>query len=60
MKEDITGIHGEPVINNHLVCDMTIIRGLSVNREENLSEDNYHVYVDIDDMGLAVYTPKYL
>ena len=48
------------MINNHLVCDMTIIRGLSVNREDNLPEDNYHVYIDIDDMGLAVYTPKYL
>ena len=39
---------------------MTLVRGLSVDRENNSKEDDYHVYVDIEDMGLVVYTPKYL
>ena len=43
-----------------MVCDMTVVRGLSVNREENRPEDQYHSFVDIEDMGLVVYTPKYL
>lgn len=25
-----------------------------------MSESSYSIYIDIDDMGLAVYTPKYL
>lgn len=39
---------------------MLMVRGLSVNREENLSYKDYHTYKDIDDMGLAVFTPNYL
>jgi hypothetical protein len=34
-----------------------MIRGLSVNREENAVEDLYHKWVDIEDMGLVIYTP---
>jgi hypothetical protein len=43
-----------------MVCDMTVIRGLSVNREENGLESEYKVFVDIDDMGLVIYTPIFL
>ena len=40
-----------------MICDMTVIRGLSVNRDENGLENEYKVFVDIDDMGLVIYTP---
>lgn len=43
-----------------MVCDMTVVRGLSVDRSQNMTEDQYQTYVDIDDMGLVVYTPNYL
>ena len=36
---------------------MTMVKGLSAIRLENKSETEYHKYVDIDDMGLVVYTP---
>ena len=36
---------------------MTVVRGLSVIREENRQEDAYHRFLDIDDMGLVIYTP---
>ena len=34
-----------------------MVRGVSVNRKENLPEDRYHKYIDNEDMGLVVYTP---
>lgn len=37
-----------------------MIRGLSVDRSKNLSQNEYHMWKDIDDMGLVVYTPRYL
>ena len=60
MVNDVNGLNGESVVSNILVCDMTVIRGLSVNREENGLESEYKVFVDIDDMGLVIYTPIYL
>lgn len=39
---------------------MVMVRGLSVDRKDNLNQDDYHMWKDIDDMGLVVYTPKYL
>ncbi len=36
---------------------MTVVRGLSVNREENREEEWYHRFVDDEDMGLVIYTP---
>ena len=40
--------------------DMVMIRGLDVDRSKNLSQNDYHMWKDIDDMGLVVYTPNYL
>ena len=40
-----------------MICDMTVVRGLSVDRSKNGPEKDYHSYVDIDDMGLVIYTP---
>ena len=36
---------------------MVMVKGLSVNREENASEKEYHKWIDIEDMGLVIYTP---
>jgi hypothetical protein len=55
---DHSGIQGEPVIENTMVCDMTVVRGLSVDRTQNKEEHWYHTYVDNEDMGLVIYTPN--
>ncbi len=36
---------------------MVLVKGLDVDREVNKSEESYHKYIDIEDMGLVVYTP---
>jgi hypothetical protein len=36
---------------------MVAVRGLSVNRSENLTASEYHKYTDVQDMGLVIYTP---
>ena len=55
---DQSGRKGEPVVPKLNFIDMAVIKGLSVNREENRPESGYHKFVDIDDMGIAVYTPN--
>lgn len=37
--------------------DLAVIKGLSVQRDENREENAYHKWVDIEDMGLVIYTP---
>lgn len=39
---------------------MILVRGLDVEREKNLSYEEYHEYKDIDDMGMVIYTPHSL
>ena len=34
-----------------------MVRGVSVNRKENFAEDQYHKFLDNEEMGLVVYTP---
>jgi hypothetical protein len=36
---------------------MAVVRGQSVQRDQNLSEEQYHQYVDLEDRGLVIYTP---
>ncbi len=36
---------------------MIIVKGLSIDRDANKGEEGYHKYVDIDDMGVVIYTP---
>ena len=36
---------------------MAIIRGLNIDRSLNKKESEYHRYIDIEDMGLVIYTP---
>lgn len=37
---------------------MVLVRGLSRNRKDNLDEDQYHKFEDIEEMGIVVYTPN--
>jgi len=48
---------GEPVPLTKDIIDMVVVRGLSVNRAENKNSDRYHRYIDIENMGLVIYTP---
>lgn len=34
-----------------------MVRGVSINRKENAAENQYHKYIDNEDMGLVIYTP---
>ena len=34
-----------------------MVKGLSIERDDNRDETAYHKYIDIDDMGLVIYTP---
>lgn len=58
VEEDVTGIKGEPVEKFSYVVDMVMVRGLSIDRSENDTPKAYHKWVDIEDMGLVVYTPN--
>lgn len=42
------------------IVDAVMIRGLSVNREENASPSEFSKYTEDKDFGLITYTPKYL
>lgn len=55
--EDFSGNRGDPVPYEWEEIEIAVIRGLSVNREENMSYDQYHYWRDIEDMGIVVYTP---
>lgn len=39
---------------------MIMVRGLDIDRSKNRPQDEYHVFKDIDDMGVVIYTPNYL
>ncbi len=58
--EDVHGINGEPVRRDTNFLDMVMIRGLNVDRSQNGTIDQYHKYIDIDDMGVAIYTPLHI
>ena len=58
VERDISGIKGEPIEISHYIIDMVMVRGLSVDRDENMSFEEYHKYNDIEDMGLVIYTPN--
>ena len=53
----MNGYDGEPGANMCNIIDMVMVRGVSANRAENLPENQYHKYIDNEDMGLVVYTP---
>lgn len=55
--KDVTGVKGDPVNPKINIIDMVLVKGLNVERDENREEGAYHKYVDIEDMGLVIYTP---
>jgi hypothetical protein len=42
------------------IVDALMIRGLSVNRNENEAPSQYHKYAEDKEFGLITYTPNYL
>jgi len=58
MVEDVIGNFGEPVQSSAKIFDAVVIRGLRIDRKQNGSQEDYHVFKDIEDMGVVVYTPK--
>ncbi|KAL4504165.1 hypothetical protein ABPG72_021003 [Tetrahymena utriculariae] len=60
LYQDNNGIRGEPITQETYLGDMVMVRGLSIDRSKNLSQNDYHMWKDIEDMGLVVYTPRYL
>ena len=51
---------GKPLQVEANMYDHVIIKGLSVVRKENGSEEDYSIYNDIENMGLISYIPKYI
>jgi len=48
--EEIVGNAGQPVPNKIDVVDSVFIRGLFMDRSKNGTEEDYHIYNDIDGM----------
>ena len=42
------------------LVELALIRGLSVDREQNKPLDEYIKYTDDEEIGLTIYTPKHL
>jgi hypothetical protein len=42
------------------MIDGIMMRGLSINRDENYPISNYKAYEEADDVGLQTFTPLYL
>lgn len=42
------------------IYDHTVIKGLSLDRRQNGSEDDYTINNDIENMGFISYLPKYI
>lgn len=57
MVKDVSGVKGDPINPKINIIDMVVVKGLNVERDENRDEKAYHKYVDIEDMGLVIYTP---
>lgn len=51
---------GKPLQVEANMYDHTVVKGLSIVRKENGSEDDYSIYNDIENMGLISYVPKYI
>ena len=58
--EDVVGNFGEPVKSDHKILDGVFIQGLSTDRSLNDSEGEYHIFKDIQEMGIVTYTSKKL
>lgn len=60
LVEDMEGENnGRVPIEMHLY-DCIVLKGLNIDRKKNLSEKDYKVCNDIDDMGFISYVPNYI
>ena len=60
VKEDMYADKGKPMDIEANMYDSTVIKGLTLTRKENGSEDDYFISNDIENMGFISYIPKYL
>lgn len=58
--EDFQANQGDPIIYKAYEVDSVLVRGLSVQRNENGAADEYHFFNDIEEMGILVFTPNKL
>jgi len=55
--QDVGGIRGEPIVQKTDIADIVLVKGLNVDRDTNKDESAYHKFIDIEDMGMVIYTP---
>ena len=53
----MSGRRGEVIAPKLDIVDMIMVKGLNMDRDMNKDENDYHKYIDIDDMGMVIYTP---
>lgn len=60
VEEDMFADRGKPLQVEANMYDHVIVKGLSPVRKENGIDADYHIYNDIENMGLISYIPKYI
>lgn len=60
LEEDVHADRGKPMQVEANMYDHTVIKGLSMVRSENGSEQDYMIFNDIENMGFISYVPKYI
>lgn len=60
LVEDMEGENNERVNVEMHLYDCIVLKGLNTDRKKNLSEKDYKVCNDIEDMGFISYVPNYL
>lgn len=52
--EDVIGRNGQPIPKKVEVLDSVFIKGLFMDRSKNMSEDQYHIFNDSDNLVVLV------
>ena len=60
VEEDIKGNYGEPIPTSIDIIDSVFVKGLNLEREKNNKVNNYHIWNDIKEMGIIIYSDKKL
>lgn len=60
VEEDLEADRGKPIAIEANMYDHIVIKGLSINRKENGSEDDYYIANEIQTFGHISYIPKYI
>lgn len=60
IKDDITDGYGEPLPSGIDIIDSVFVKGLHLERNKNKSIKNYHIWNDIKEMGMIIYSDKKL